>query len=80
MADFYRDTEDRYRRDAEFRIAVESLVHLATQNGFTPGELKQIAFMAALRCEMFSNKSWISSTLVSEDDLRKSLGAPRKEG
>lgn len=48
----YRDTEDRYSNDPAFRAAVATLEQNATRHGFTPGELKQIAFKAALNLEM----------------------------
>jgi len=51
MADYYRDTDERMARDPEFRRAVDGLEAAARQNAFTPGELKQIAFAAALRLE-----------------------------
>jgi len=37
MADMYRDSEERYHRDAEFRAAVDMLWHFATKQGYTPG-------------------------------------------
>jgi hypothetical protein len=45
----YRDTDERYGNDPAFRAAVTMLERAAEQHGFTPGELKQIAFMAALK-------------------------------
>jgi hypothetical protein len=51
MPDFYRDTDDRYRRDPDFHQAVKLLENLAREQGYTPGELKQIAFKAALNLE-----------------------------
>lgn len=51
MADMYRDTNDRYHHDAAFRASVDSLAALAREHGFTPGELKQIAFAAAFKLE-----------------------------
>ena len=48
----YRDTETRYLNDPSFRAAVKSLEAMAREHGFTPGELKQIAFKAALNIEM----------------------------
>lgn len=50
--DFYRDTDHRYRTDAEFHQAVDLLSHMARANGWTPGEMKQIAFKAALNVEL----------------------------
>jgi hypothetical protein len=49
--DVYRDTDERYLRDPDFRAAVKTLEAMAVQHGFTPGELKQIAFKAALNIE-----------------------------
>ncbi len=51
MSDFYVDTEERYVRDPEFRAAVDMLQNMAREHGFTPGELKQIAFKAAVELE-----------------------------
>lgn len=47
----YRDSEERYRNDPAFHAAVTTMERMATQHGFTPGELKQIAFKAALNIE-----------------------------
>jgi hypothetical protein len=47
----YSDTERRMINDSEFHAAVMLLAQLAQQHGFTPGELKQIAFAAALFVE-----------------------------
>ncbi len=52
MTDVYRDTDERYRNDPAFHAAVTSLEVAAAEHGFTPGELKQIAFKAALNLEM----------------------------
>ncbi len=52
MNDVYRDTDERYRNDPAFHAAVTMLEVAATEHGFTPGELKQIAFKAALNLEM----------------------------
>jgi hypothetical protein len=52
MPDMYRDTDERYHNDPAFHAAVTSLEAAATKHGFTPGELKQIAFKAALNIEM----------------------------
>ncbi len=48
----YRDTESRYLNDAAFHAAVKMLEAAAERHGFTPGELKQVAFKAALNLEM----------------------------
>jgi hypothetical protein len=47
----YSDTESRYLNDPEFHAAVKMLEAAAERHGFTPGELKQIAFKAALNLE-----------------------------
>jgi len=52
LTDVYRDTDHRYLHDPAFHAAVTSLEVAATEHGFTPGELKQIAFKAALNLEM----------------------------
>lgn len=52
----YRDTESRYLHDPEFHVAVKMLEAAAERHGFTPGELKQIAFKAALNLEMRATK------------------------
>lgn len=49
--DIYRDTDHRYRSDPAFYSAVRTLEAIAREYGFTPGELKQIAFKAALNIE-----------------------------
>lgn len=50
--DYYRDTDARFREDGVFHAAVEHMMMLARAHGFTPGELKQIAFKASLELEM----------------------------
>lgn len=49
---YYHDTDHRMEHDADFRSSVMSLVRMAQEFGYTPGELKQIAFRAALEIEM----------------------------
>ncbi len=51
---FYDDTDRRYHQDSEFRHAVQMMMALADRHGFTPGELKQMAFKAAFELEMMS--------------------------
>jgi hypothetical protein len=51
---FYGDSEQRYRNDPAFHAGVAFLERLAKEHGFTPGELKQMAFYAALRVELTS--------------------------
>lgn len=50
--DVHHETMHRYRNDVEFRAMVELLRFAALKNGFTPYELKQIAYCAALVNEM----------------------------
>jgi hypothetical protein len=57
MSDVYRDTDERYRRDPAFYSAVRTMEAIAREHGFTPGELKQIAFKAAVNIEMTMNRS-----------------------
>lgn len=51
MSDTYQDTDHRYLHDPAFRAAVKTLEQIGREHGFTPGELKQIAFKAALNIE-----------------------------
>jgi hypothetical protein len=48
---FASETEHRFRHDAEFHHAVLMLAQVARTHGFTPYELKQIAYAAAMRVE-----------------------------
>ena len=57
--DHYRDTAQRLHHDPEFRAAVDMLWAMATRHGFTPGELKQIAFAAAIKCEEYATRSML---------------------
>jgi hypothetical protein len=58
--DTYRDTAERLRNDPHFHEAVTLLYHLAVSHHFTPGELKQIAFAAAVRCEEHAVRSGLA--------------------
>jgi hypothetical protein len=49
---YYRDSEERYHNDNEFRAVVDVLMVAAVNHGFTPGELKQAAFFAAYMAEI----------------------------
>lgn len=53
------EAERRYRDDPDFHAAVDLVRHLAMKHGFTPYELKQIAFTAALLNELHSNRSFL---------------------
>lgn len=57
----YRDTEERVRNDPEFSAAVHMLATLAVTRGYTPGELKQIAFAAAVLVESRSCRPLVLS-------------------
>ena len=52
MANLYNDTDLRMLNDPAFHAVVDYLMHVAREHGFTPGELKQMAFRAALELEM----------------------------
>ena len=52
MTSIYHDTDQRMRQDADFRACVMLMMQLADQHGYTPGELKQMAFRAALELEL----------------------------
>lgn len=54
--DMYRDSEERYHREPVFASLVEYLFRVAVSEGFTPGELKQIAFCAALKAEQYATR------------------------
>ena len=47
----YWDCKDRYRNDPVFRKFVDLLTHHAMTYKYTPGELRDAAFMAALNFE-----------------------------
>ena len=53
----YHDSETRYRSEPTFKAAVDFLVAMGEQAGFTPGELRQIAFQAALVIETRNARS-----------------------
>jgi hypothetical protein len=74
MTDVYRDTDDRYQHDPAFRAAVTSLEVAATAHGFTPGELKQIAFKAALNLEMRKLPSMIVLSELRPGEQPRPLG------
>ena len=65
MADVYRDTDERYRSDPAFRMLVDFIENAGRQHGFTPGELKQAAFCAAVRIEMTEIRSITYSPKVA---------------
>lgn len=47
----YHDAQQRYLHDPQFHAACETMVAIALQGGFTPGELRDIAFTASLLIE-----------------------------
>lgn len=59
QAGYYRDTDARMVGDHEFRSVVYMLMQLADRYGYTPGDLKQIAFRAALELEMRRPGTWV---------------------
>lgn len=59
MSKFYLDTDRRMASDPEFRHCVMMLMQFAGKFGFTPGELKQIAFRAALELEIRNPGQWV---------------------
>ncbi len=72
----YADTEQRMRHDAEFRAVVEMLTGFALQHGYTPGELRQVAFAAAIRAEMQTNRSITVEVAGSRTAVVGPPGAP----
>jgi hypothetical protein len=52
--DFYSDTDHRMANDPAFNAVVNFLMRAAREHGFTPGELKQMAFRAAYELELRS--------------------------
>lgn len=52
------EAERRYHHDPEFHAAVDMLHALARKHGYTPYELKQIAFTAALLHELHSARAF----------------------
>lgn len=75
-ADVYRDTSARYAHDAEFRVLVDLLLHAAIEHGYTPGELKQAVFMAALKAEEYA--FCVNQRHFDMDYLRKMAAAEQK--
>lgn len=49
---YYTDTDQRMRNDPDFSACVAFMMQMADRFGFTPGELKQVAFRAALELEL----------------------------
>lgn len=47
----YWDCKDRYQNDPAFKQLVDLLMHHAMTHKYTPGELRDAAFMAALNYE-----------------------------
>jgi len=69
--DLYRDTHRRYFNDVAFHTAAQMLFQLAIKEGFTPGELKQIAFCAALLAEEHSRKSVIEAANLNPQSIHE---------
>jgi hypothetical protein len=68
MNDFLLETNERFHRDPEFHAAVMVLERIARENGFTPYELKQIAFAAALRVEQTATRIFMFAPKVAKDE------------
>ncbi len=49
---FMSEAEHRYHHDAEYRSCVDVMYAMALKHQFTPAELREMAFMAALKYEM----------------------------
>jgi hypothetical protein len=63
MNDVYRDTEERLYRDPIFAGLVKILFNAAISEGLTPGELKQIAFCAAMQAEQHASRVKVTAQL-----------------
>lgn len=48
----FEESHRRYERDAEYRTSVDMMVSLALRHGYTPYEMKQLAYSAALLIEL----------------------------
>jgi hypothetical protein len=48
----YRDAEDRYQNDQDFRYLVDWIESMFQRLHFSPGEVKQAVTYAAIRFEM----------------------------
>lgn len=67
MDGIYRDTRDRMENDPTFHAAMMTMVKMATEHGFTPGELKQIAFAASVYVEERNAKPFYLRALQLEN-------------
>lgn len=67
--------EDRVRRDPEFACAVDMMYAMAIKHQFTPADLREIAFAAALKYEMTHGFTKLT-VQVSRDEYE----ALRREG
>ena len=57
--DTFGEAHRRMHDDAEFNAGVNFLAALAMKRGFTPYELKQMAFAAALKVEMHTKRTFV---------------------
>jgi hypothetical protein len=48
----------RYEHDWEFKAVVDQFIHLALARGYTPHEMKQVAYCAALRIETLALRAF----------------------
>ena len=55
---FLDEVTHRYHNDAEFHAAVMVVERIAREHGFTPYELKQIAFAASLKVEETATRAF----------------------
>lgn len=55
----YYDCRDRYNRDPNFRSLVDLMVTFSIENKFTPGELRDAAFMASLQFESLAVRDMV---------------------
>lgn len=80
MTDYYRDTDERMQHDAAFRALVHQMMAVAKEHCFTPGELKQAAFRAALELEMRTTAEKMRETMAADPHLATILKARRESG
>ena len=52
MTNDFKDLENRYLRDAEFNILVNTLIKIIEKCQFTPSEIKDAAMFAAIKFEL----------------------------
>ena len=55
----YYDCKDRYQHDPHFKALVDTITHWSIEYKYTPGELRDAAYMAALNFEMMHARTSI---------------------